>query len=43
MWHTTADTAGDHGSDIIPAGSGIIIRKGTTAAGTQFWQNTPTY
>jgi uncharacterized protein (TIGR02597 family) len=44
MWHTTADTSGDHGNDLIPAGSGIIIRKGTTGAGApQFWLNTPTY
>jgi uncharacterized protein (TIGR02597 family) len=44
LWHTTADTSGDHGNDLIPAGTGFIIRKGTTGAGaTQFWTNAPTY
>ncbi len=43
VWHTTQDTSGDHGNDIIPAGSGVIIRKGATAAGTAYWQNSPTY
>ena len=34
----------DAGSDVIPAGSGFIIRKGATATGaTVFWQNAPTY
>ena len=34
----------DAGNDVIPAGSGFIIRKGATATGaTVFWQNAPTY
>lgn len=34
----------DFGTDVIPAGSGFIIRKGATATGaTVLWQNAPTY
>lgn len=38
-------TAGeDHGGDVIPAGSALLIRKGQTATGAdQLWKNTPTY
>jgi uncharacterized protein (TIGR02597 family) len=34
----------DRGSVVIPAGSGIILRKYPTAGGsTVFWTNSPTY
>jgi uncharacterized protein (TIGR02597 family) len=34
----------DHGSDIVPAGSAIIIRKAANGTGqTSFWTNTATY
>jgi uncharacterized protein (TIGR02597 family) len=34
----------DHGNDIIPVGSGFIIRKAATPNGvTQFWGNFPNY
>ena len=34
----------DAGNDVIPAGSGFIIRKGATANGaTALWHNAPTY
>ena len=43
-WKLFGDGSNDHGDDIIPAGSAIIIRKATTAAGqTVFWTNAPTY
>ncbi len=43
-WHTTADTSGDHGSDLIKAGAGFIIRKAATGNGAaQYWTNAPTY
>lgn len=38
------DSSVDYGTDVIPAGSGFVIRKATTAGGaTAFWQGTPTY
>jgi len=43
MWVKSGQT-GNWGSDIIPAGSGIVIRKyGTTLGATDFWKNTSTY
>ena len=34
----------DAGTDVIPASSGFMIRKGATASGaTVYWQNSPTY
>jgi len=43
-WRLVGDPTGDHGADLIAAGTGFIIRKGATANGsTQFWQNSPTY
>src|SRR5581483_2999730 len=38
------DVTVDAGSDVIPAGSGFVVRKATTNNGaTQFWQNAPSY
>ena len=33
----------DHGNDLIPTGSALIIRKAISTGFTAFWQNTPTY
>jgi uncharacterized protein (TIGR02597 family) len=34
----------DHGTDMIPAGSGLTIRKAPSGSGsTEFWQNTANY
>jgi uncharacterized protein (TIGR02597 family) len=33
----------DHGTDLIPAGSAITIRKASGSGQTAFWINTPTY
>ena len=34
----------DHGGDVIPAGSAILIRKAKTESDTTvFWINAPTY
>ncbi len=34
----------DRGNDVIPAGTGFVIRKGATATGAAvLWQNAPTY
>lgn len=34
----------DRGNDVIPAGSGFVIRKGATVDGAPvYWQNSPTY
>lgn len=43
-WKLFGDGSADHGDDVIPAGSAIVIRKAKTAAGaTVFWTNAPTY
>jgi uncharacterized protein (TIGR02597 family) len=44
-WRLFGDSiTNDHGGDVIPAGTGFIIRKAATAGGTtEFWQNPPSY
>lgn len=44
-WRLAGDSPlTDHGSDLIPAGSAVIIRKAqSVAASTTFWTNSPTY
>ncbi len=44
-WRLFGDsTTADHGSDLIPSGSALTIRKAATGTGyTVFWQNSPTY
>ena len=43
-WKLAGDGLADHGNDVIPAGSAIIIRKARTATPqTVFWTNAPTY
>jgi uncharacterized protein (TIGR02597 family) len=43
-WKLSGDGLTDHGNDLIPAGSAILIRKAKTAvAQTVFWTNAPTY
>jgi len=44
-WRLFGDSiTNDHGGDLIPAGTGFVIRKAATAGGaTEFWQNPPTY
>ena len=42
-WRLSTDPIGDHGKDIIPAGSAMIVRKATTPVGPIFWTNSPTY
>lgn len=43
-WKQVGDGFTDHSNDVIPAGSGIVIRKAKTAsAQTNFWTNAPTY
>jgi uncharacterized protein (TIGR02597 family) len=45
QWRKVGDaTLSDVGTDVIPAGSGFVIRKyGTVDGATSFWNNTPTY
>ncbi len=39
-WRLTGDNVTDHGGDLIAMGTGLIIRKATTANGqTAFWTN----
>ncbi len=33
----------DFGTDVIPAGAGVVIRKSTSDGSTRFWSFTPTY
>ena len=41
-WRLTGDGATDHGNDVIPAGSGFIVRKAPKAgAASVFWTNAP--
>ena len=43
-WKLFGDGLANHGGDLIPAGSAIVIRKAVTASGqTAFWTNSPTY
>jgi uncharacterized protein (TIGR02597 family) len=43
-WKLLGDALVEHDTDLIPAGSAIVIRKARTAsAQTKFWTNTPTY
>lgn len=43
-WKLFGDGLADHGNDLVPAGSAIVIRKAVTASGqTAFWTNSPTY
>ena len=42
-WRLTSDPTGDHGKDVIPAGSAIIVRKAVTPASPVFWGNSPAY
>ena len=43
-WKLSGDGLTDHGNDVIPAGSAIVIRKARTlSAQTVFWTNAPTY
>lgn len=44
-WRLLGDPlAGDHGNDVIPAGSAMLIRKAKAASDTTvFWLNAPTY
>ena len=43
-WKLVGDGSADHGDDLIPAGSAIVIRKAKSVGGqTVFWTNAPTY
>ena len=43
-WRIVGDNATDHGSDQIPAGSALIIRKAANGTGAPvYWTNAPTY
>ena len=44
-WRLSGDAiTTDHGNDVVPAGTGFVIRKAPTVnAGTALWQNSPTY
>ncbi len=43
-WKLIGDGSADHGDDVIPAGSAMVIRKARTAGGaTVFWTNAPAY
>ncbi len=42
-WKLSPDLTTDHGNDVIPAGSAMLVRKGTSSTGTVFWTNYPTY
>jgi uncharacterized protein (TIGR02597 family) len=45
-WKLVGDGLVDHGNDVIPGGSAILIRKSQTtdnATATVFWVNGPTY
>ena len=42
-WKLSTDLTTDHGNDLIPAGSGLLVRKGATPDGTIFSNNSPTY
>ena len=42
-WRLAGDPTGDHGNDVIPAGSAMIVRKATSSGASIFWINSPTY
>ena len=42
-WKLSTDLTADHGNDLIPAGSALLVRKGATSDGTIFSNNSPTY
>jgi hypothetical protein len=42
-WRLAGDPTGDHGNDVIPAGSALIVRKATSSGAPIFWINSPTY
>ena len=42
-WRLSTDPTGDHGKDVIPAGSAMIVRKAATPDGPIFWTNSPAY
>ena len=43
-WKLFGDGLANHGDDLIPAGSALVVRKAVTASGqTAFWTNSPTY
>ncbi len=43
-WLLLGDNANDHGSDLIAAGSAMIIRKAANGTGQPvYWTNAPTY
>lgn len=43
-WRLAGGGAVDHGNDLIPAGSAMIVRKARTVSPqTSFWTNSPTY
>ena len=43
-WRVLGDNTTDHGNDLIPVGSAIIIRKAANGTGGNvFWTNSPTY
>lgn len=42
-WRLGSDAVTDHGKDVIPAGSAMILRKAASPASSVFWINPPTY
>jgi len=42
-WRLASDPAVDHGKDVIPAGSAMIVRKAVSLDSPVFWTNSPTY
>jgi uncharacterized protein (TIGR02597 family) len=43
-WRIVGDNATDHGNDLVPAGSALIIRKAANGTGLPvYWTNAPTY
>jgi uncharacterized protein (TIGR02597 family) len=42
-WRLASDPTGDHGKDVIPAGSAVIVRKAVSPGSPVFWINLPTY
>jgi uncharacterized protein (TIGR02597 family) len=42
-WRLSTDPTGDHGKDVIPAGSAMIVRKVASPDGPISWTNSPTY
>jgi len=43
-WRIVGDNMTDHGGDLIPSGSALIIRKAANGTGLPvYWTNAPTY